>query len=63
MAEQMKPRNIFEQIALGLNTVNDNIVDLYRMVDEIHGVLFPPENPEPNVSGTGENEVIGNNKL
>lgn len=36
-----KPKNIFEQIALGLKTVNDNIVDLYAMVNEIHSALYP----------------------
>ena len=38
---EQKPRNIFEHIALGLKTVNDNIVDLYAMVQEIHSALYP----------------------
>lgn len=46
---QPKPRNIFEQIALGLETVNDNIVDLYRMVQDIHNALYPTS--EPNAVG------------
>ena len=44
-----KPKNIFEQIALGLKTVNDNIVDLYAMVQEIHSALYPTS--EPNAIG------------
>lgn len=45
-----KPKTIFEQIALGLKTVNDNIVDLYTMVNEIHSALYPTS--EPNATGT-----------
>lgn len=60
MAENKQPRNVFEQIALGLQTVNDNIVDLskdfaelYRKVDEIHAALYPTANPiaEPDAPG------------
>lgn len=41
MTEQdKKPKNIFEQIALGLQTINDNIVDLYKMVEEIHNTVY-----------------------
>ena len=47
-----KPRNIFEQIALGLQTVNDNIVDLYAMVQDIHSALYPTS--EPNATGAEE---------
>lgn len=47
-----KPRNIFEQIALGMKTVNDNIVDLYNMVQEIHTALYPIS--EPNATGAEE---------
>lgn len=38
-----KPKTIFEQIALGLQTVNDNILDLYAMVQDIHSALYPTE--------------------
>ena len=31
-----KYRNIFEQIVYGLQTVNDNILDLYKMLNDIH---------------------------
>ena len=55
MAEQkpiQQPRTIFEQLALGLQTVNDNIVDLYKMVGEIHAALYPAQPiSEPNDSG------------
>lgn len=40
---QRVPRNIFEQLAFGLQTVNENIVDLYRMVEEIHTALYPKD--------------------
>ena len=65
MAENMQPRNVFEQIALGLQTVNDNIVDLskdfselFQMVKEIHVALYPPVNPmaEPNAPGAETKE-------
>lgn len=50
MAENTpKPRNIFEQLALGLQTVNDNIVDLYALVKDIHSALYPLS--EPNATG------------
>lgn len=50
---QRQPRNIFEQLALGLQTVNDNIVDLYKMVSEIHSALYNIEIPksEPTIPG------------
>lgn len=63
MAEniQQQPRNIFEQIALGLQVTNENTVaiaadlaELFKMVKEIHGALFPVTNTnisEPNASG------------
>lgn len=63
-AEQQKPqsrqpRNIFEQIAAGLEVTNQNVVDIaadlaemYKMVQEIHSVLFPPQtDSEPNAVG------------
>ncbi|MBQ5844267.1 MAG: hypothetical protein IIW52_05370 [Alistipes sp.] len=50
--ETPKPRTIFEQIALGLQTVNDNVVDLFAMVQEIHNALYPIS--EPNATGTEE---------
>lgn len=64
MADNKQPRNVFEQIALGLQTVNDNIVDLskdfaelYRKVDEIHAALYPPVPiAEPDVPGAETEE-------
>lgn len=53
-----QPRNIFEQLAFGLQTVNDNIVDLYRMVGEIHSALYPVDinnTAEPTDSGAATN--------
>ena len=56
--KQPQPRNIFEQLAFGLQTVNDNIIDLYKKVDEIHAALFPPQTPiaEPDVPGAETEE-------
>lgn len=56
--EQKQPRNIFEQIALGLQVTNENTVaiaqdlaEMYSMVKEIHNVLFQINTSEPNASG------------
>lgn len=63
--QPQQPRNVFEQIALGLQTVNDNIVDLskdfavlFQKVNEIHAALYPSQQPiaEPDVPGA-ETEV------
>ena len=57
MANTTKPKTIFEQIALGLQTVNDNIVDLYAMVQDIHNALYPTE---PNATGAdSDTDKIG----
>lgn len=59
--EQPQPRNIFEQIALGLQVTNENTVAIaqdlalmFRMVQDIHGAMFPTDIPEPNASGAVE---------
>ena len=54
--QSRQPKTIFEQLAFGLQTINDNIVDLYKMVNEIHGALYNIEIPksEPTVSGADE---------
>ena len=56
--QPQQPRNIFEQLAFGLQTVNDNIIDLYKKVDEIHAALFSPQTPiaEPDVPGAETTE-------
>ena len=58
---QQKPRNIFEQIALGLQVTNENTVAIaqdlaamFQMIEDIHGVMFPKDITEPNASGTVE---------
>lgn len=38
--QERKPQNVFEQIVFGLEVVNNNVVDLYRKIDEIHAALF-----------------------
>lgn len=57
-----KPKTIFEQIALGLKTVNDNIVDLYTMVQEIHSALYPTSEPKATSDGS-ETDKIGGSTL
>jgi hypothetical protein len=52
-----KPKTIFEQIALGLQTVNDNILDLYAMVQDMHDALYPTE---PKATGAdSDTDKIG----
>lgn len=55
-----QPKNIFEQLAYGLQTVNDNVVDLFRdvedirrKVDAIYDALYPAQTDiaEPTDSG------------
>ena len=50
--EQRQPKNIFEQLAFGLQTVNENIVDLYKMVSEIHKALYPEDFNNNNKEGS-----------
>lgn len=55
-----QPKNIFEQLAFGLQTVNDNVVDLFKdvedirqKVDAIYNALYPAQTDiaEPTDSG------------
>lgn len=54
-----QPKNIFEQLAFGLQTVNDNVVDLFKdvedirqKVDAIYNALYPAQPiAEPTDSG------------
>ena len=59
--EQPQPRNIFEQIALGLQVTNENTVAIaqdlalmFQMVQDIHGAMFPTNTAEPNATGAEE---------
>lgn len=53
----VQPKNIFEQILYGMQTINDNIFDLYKMVEEIRESIKAIDNKEkesePKVLGTG----------
>lgn len=55
--QAMQPKNIFEQILYGMQTINDNIFDLYKMVEEIRESIKAIDNKEkesePKVLGTG----------
>ena len=55
--QSVQPKNIFEQILYGMQTINDNIFDLYKMVEEIRESIKAIDNkkkePEPKVLGTG----------
>ncbi len=53
-----KPKTIFEQIALGLQTVNDNILDLYAMVQDIHNALYPTE-PKATGADSDTDKISG----
>lgn len=53
------PKNIFEQMALGLKTVNDNIVDLYAMVQEIHSALYPTSELNATSADSDTNTIGG----
>lgn len=53
-----QPKNIFEQIALGLEVTNANTVaiaedlaNLYKMVEQIYSAMFANISSEPNASG------------
>ncbi|MBD5367238.1 MAG: hypothetical protein HDR82_09640 [Bacteroides sp.] len=62
--KQPQPKTIFEQLAFGLQTVNENIIDLskdiavlFQKVDEIHAALYPPQPiSEPDVPGAEKEE-------
>lgn len=43
-------KNVFEQIVYGLQTVNDNILDIYKMLNEIHEALQPNAPITPGAS-------------
>ena len=55
--QAVQPKNIFEQILYGMQTINDNIFDLYKMVEEIREPIKAIDNKEkesePKVLGTG----------
>lgn len=52
------PKNIFEAINQNIYFLSQDIVELYRKVDEIHAALFPPQTPiaEPDVPGAETTE-------
>ena len=55
--QSVQPKNIFEQILYGMQTINDNIFDLYKMVEEkrepIKAIDNQERESEPKVLGTG----------
>ena len=55
--QSVQPKNIFGQILYGMQTINDNIFDLYKMVEEIRESIKAIDNKEkesePKVLGTG----------
>lgn len=64
-----KPRTVFEQIALGLQVTNENIVEvskdiasLHGKVDAIYAALFPTTS-EPTSAGAEQPIVGGSNSL
>lgn len=43
--QPQQPRNIFEAINQNIVFLSQDLVELYRKVDEIHAALFPPQAP------------------
>ncbi|MDE6084121.1 MAG: hypothetical protein K2G11_06505 [Muribaculaceae bacterium] len=56
--QPQQPRNIFEAINQNIVFLSQDLVELYRKVDEIHAALFPPQTPiaEPDVPGAETEE-------
>lgn len=56
--QPQQPRNIFEAINQNIVFLSQDLVELYRKVDEIHAALFPPQTPiaEPDVPGAETTE-------
>ena len=56
--QPQQPRNIFEAINQNIVFLSQDLVELYRKVDEIHAALFPPQPPiaEPDVPGAETEE-------
>lgn len=51
MAEDIRPRNIFELINQNIVDLSADMVEIYDMVKAIHRALYP-DTSEPNASGT-----------
>ena len=51
--QPQQPRNIFEVINQNIVDLSQDIVELYRKVDEIHAALYPSVTPiaEPDAPG------------
>lgn len=56
--QPQRPRNIFEAINQNIVELSQDLVELYKKVDEIHAALYPPMPPiaEPNVPGAETEE-------
>lgn len=64
-----RPKTIFEQIALGLQVTNENIVEvskdialLHSKIDAIYATLFPTNISEPTSAGA-EQSVVGGSTI
>lgn len=53
MAEETRPRNIFELINKNIVDMSADMVELYDMVKAIYKALYP-DTAEPNTPGTDE---------
>lgn len=51
--QPQQPRNIFEVINQNIVDLSQDVVLLFKKVDEIHAALYPPMQPiaEPDVPG------------
>lgn len=55
--KQQQPRNIFEAINQNIVDLSQDVVLLFKKVDEIHAALYPPMITEPDVPGTETDET------
>lgn len=59
----MAQESIFQVMAQGIGNANQNIVDTYKLIEEladkidaIHDALFPQDTEETNVDGSPTND-------
>lgn len=58
--EENKPKSIFEQIIMGMQVINENILDLFRITEDLHNIMTDTKSDImlPKPSRGSENEDI-----
>ena len=58
--EENKPKSIFEQIIMGMQVINENILDLFRITEDLHNIMTDTKSDImlPKASCGSENEDI-----